>query len=133
MAFEMDGRDITCIAGEDLTDKQYHWVKISGTAKNTIEVEYCDGAGDSLFGVLQNKPDDGEEAVVRVEGVTRLIAEDTSLALDANVGTAATGHGVAKTADGDMVGGIVVEAAAAGGDRASVLLTGRNWLWVTPG
>ena len=124
MPFEIGGLDITCIAENDLRAKQYHFVEITGTANGATQVDVCDGAGDIPFGILQNKPNAGEEAVVRVTGVSRLIADDTSCAIGAEVGTSGDGQGVAKVNNKDIIRGIVVEAAAAAGDRASVLLIG---------
>ena len=124
MAYEMDGRDITCIAENGLSACQYHWVEISAEhARGVPQVDVCDGASDATFGILQNKPTAGQEAVVRVEGVSRLIAEDTTLAIGAKAGTHSNGHGIAKASAGDYYQAIVISAAAAGGDRATVLLT----------
>lgn len=58
--------DVSLPAGEDLTGKQYYFVKITNG-----EVVLA-GANEKSLGILQNAPDDGEIASVRVQGISKL-------------------------------------------------------------
>lgn len=91
----------TCVAENDLSDKQHYFVELSGDA----QVDVCDGAGDLVYGVLQNDPEAGEAAEVAVLGITKVVAGGTVAAGD-RVGTDANGKAVAKAADADKVAGI---------------------------
>jgi hypothetical protein len=58
--------DVSLPAGEDLTAKQYFFVKVvSG------EIVFA-GANEKSLGILQNAPDDGEVASVRIQGISKL-------------------------------------------------------------
>ncbi|MBU2051219.1 MAG: hypothetical protein KKH61_19905, partial [Gammaproteobacteria bacterium] len=63
MAIEYGGRDITLIAGEDLSSYQYHFVH----QENDTQATLLDSATEFPIGVLQNAPAEGEAAVIRVE------------------------------------------------------------------
>lgn len=69
MAYDNKVLDITLIAGEDLSESQYHFVSIDsdGLAVLTTDEEVA-------VGVLQNDPGEGEAAAVRVYGLTKLVA-----------------------------------------------------------
>ena len=89
MAYESPGIDIgTFMASADLSAKQYYFVKMS--AENTVTV--CAAVTDKPIGVLQNKPASGEQAIVRVFGVSKVSADATLAAGDV-VGTSADGQG----------------------------------------
>lgn len=64
--------DLFLLAGEDLSTKQYLFVKPSGTTVNTVVAN--DTAGGDCVGVLQNAPASGAVAVVRTAGKTTAIA-----------------------------------------------------------
>lgn len=56
------------VAGEDLTDAQFKFVKIdSGDS-----VVLCDSATDIPVGVLQNAPDEGEQCQIMVAGISKV-------------------------------------------------------------
>ena len=89
MAYESIGTDIgTFTASADLSSKQYYFVKMSGD--NTVTV--CAAVTDKPIGVLQNKPESGEQAVVRVFGVSKFSVDATVAAGDC-LGTSADGQG----------------------------------------
>lgn len=101
-------------AGEDLTGKQYHFVKWdSGT------VIVCTAATDEPFGVLQE--DDvvaGRMAELVVLGPTYLVADDAIVA-GALIGTSADGQADTKVPGTDTteyIAGRALEAAAAAGN-----------------
>ena len=89
MAYETIGIDIgTFSASADLSSSQYYFVKMSGD--NTVTV--CAAVTDKPIGVLQNKPASGEQAIVRVFGVSKVSA-DATLAAGDIVGSSADGQG----------------------------------------
>lgn len=96
------------IAGEDLSSKQYYWVKFGSTAP---EVKAAAATTDKAFGVLQNDPEDGEEAEVAIGGLAKVIA-GTSVGWTAGgpVGWNSTGKavpvGLNTTTDNTLIGGI---------------------------
>jgi hypothetical protein len=92
MAFEDDVLDVSLIAGEDLRLMQYHFVKLS--ANSTAKV--CTGATDTILGVLQNKPNSGEVARVRVYGISRIYVATSAIPYGSLVGTDTSGHGVVR-------------------------------------
>jgi hypothetical protein len=61
--------DLTFTAGEDLTTAQYKAVYLS--ADNTVSL--CTTAHVDAIGILQNEPDSGEAALVRVLGTTKVM------------------------------------------------------------
>ena len=65
MAIECRGLDVSFEANEDLTSDQYRIVVLDPT---TGCVRRPDAATDMPLGVLQNAPDDGQAAVVRLIG-----------------------------------------------------------------
>lgn len=64
------------IAGEGLTENQYHGVKMNGN--RTVDV--IDDVTDKPVGVLTNEPDDGEEASVMIVGRVPVVLADTLVA-----------------------------------------------------
>lgn len=84
------GTDITLIAAADLSAKQYFMVKVDSAGKAALA-----GAGDFCIGVLQNKPEAGQPATVRILGKTKVIAGGS---LSAGAKLAADANGKAKAA-----------------------------------
>jgi len=78
MAYEFSNYAVkaTLVAGEDLSAKQYHFVKIDG-AGAAVAVS---GATDRPLGVLQNNPTAGQEAEVLISGGTKVAAGGTAAA-----------------------------------------------------
>ena len=88
MAYDDPGVDIgTFTASADLSAKQFYIVKMSGD--NTVTV--CAAVTDVPIGVLQNKPASGEQAVVRVFGMSKVSA-DATLAAGNIIGSSADGQ-----------------------------------------
>jgi len=107
-------------ASGDLSDKQYHFVELANTEGY---VRAATGAsGPMPIGVLQNDPEDGEEAQVRILGVTQVYANAASAI---NVGDFVTSgsDGQAILATGSPMAGMALNALASGsGVLISVLL-----------
>lgn len=102
-------------AGGDLSTKQFHFVKLSGTGRGVV---ICDGATDKPIGVLQNKPTSGQIAEVMVIGLSK-VSGDADLAIGDLIGTSGDGQADAKTPGTDtteyVVGRVIDENGAAGG------------------
>lgn len=62
--------DLSFKAAEDLQNYQYHFVKVDTNG----EVRLLDSALETPDGVLQNAPDSGQEATVRISGPTKVVA-----------------------------------------------------------
>lgn len=116
----MDKLDLTFKAGGDLSAKQYYFVKLS--AENTVVV--CAGTTDIPIGVVQNKPESGEAATVRILGKTKVNA-DAALTVGALIGCAADGQAAPYVNGTDTTKyprGIVTKAADNAGEIAEALL-----------
>jgi hypothetical protein len=79
MAYEFSNYAVkaTLVAGEDLSAKQYHFVKIDNGTGRAVAVN---GATDRPVGVLQNNPTTGQEAEVLITGGTKIVAGGTASA-----------------------------------------------------
>lgn len=116
----MEGIDRSYIAGEDLSAKQYYFVKLSA-AKTVVA---CSGTTDIAIGVLQNKPESGEAARVRLLGPTKVIA-DAALTYDDLVGTSADGQAAVMVNGTDTTKyprGYVETPASNAGEVAEIML-----------
>src|SRR5690606_1156624 len=80
------------VASEDLSSKQYHFVKLSGNAT----VAAVSAVTDRPIGVLQNAPRSGEEAIVMGVGVSRMRVSGTVVPGDV-VGVHSDGKALALT------------------------------------
>ena len=123
MANQYEGIDITFIAAEDLSSYQYCFVH---QATDTT-VDLLGSAAEFPVGVLQNAPKSGEEAVVRIAGVSKLVM---NAAIAVGVGVKAeyvsatdNGKGDAADTEGDIERGRVIQASGAENDVGAILLT----------
>ncbi len=120
MAYESPGVDIgTFTAAADLSAKQYHFVILA----SATTVNVATAITNAPIGILQNDPASGEQAVVRISGISKVVAD----------GTLAAGNFIGTSADGqaDQIGsgtdttvymmGQCVEAAAAGETTTMIL------------
>jgi hypothetical protein len=123
MAIDFGGRDITLIAGEDLSSHQYRFVH----QENDTQATLLDSTSEFPIGVLQNAPASGENAVIRVTGTSKLVMNDAvavGAALKAEyVGATDNGKGDAADTDMDFVRGHCIMASGAEDDVGAVLLT----------
>ena len=101
------------VAGGDLSEKQYHFVKISAARTVVIGTAGVGTLGDPCYGVLQNNPESGEMAEVMVLGITKMVAGDTITA-GAYVKCNADGHAIPCADKYDEVMGIAREGADSG-------------------
>ena len=118
MAYEIANAavKITLVAGEDLSAKQYYFVKINSSGQAVL----CSGATDKPIGVLQNSPISGAEASVTVVGGTKVVAS-ASIDEGVQIGTASTGKADAKVAGTDTTEYVVGTVILASGADAEIL------------
>lgn len=83
----------TLPAGEDLSDKQFYFVKRDGDTYIA-----CDAITDLPDGVLQNDPELGEPCYVIGFGGTKVVASE-ALSVGDLIGTAADGRAAPRTAN----------------------------------
>lgn len=120
MATENFHFDRTFEASADLTTSQYKFVEMDTNGK----VAACNAATDIPAGVLQNKPNTGQAAQVRVLGETKVQA-DAALTIGLTIGTSADGQADSKIVGTDVteyIVGYVVGAAGAAGELATVII-----------
>ena len=120
-ATEVGVLDLTFTAENDLSAKQFYAVELSAAD----QVDLCDGATDTVVGILQNKPTAGQAATVRVLGKTKWVCDGNAAAIVAGywVGTDASGQAVRKSTDKDKSAGIALRGSTTAGDVIDVLLT----------
>ena len=115
--------DYSFTAAEDLSSYQYHFVCINTSGNAAL----MDAVGDIPVGVLQNAPESGEAATVRILGISKVVAND---AVDEGahikaefVGVTDCGKAEANTATYTTSLGRCVSASGAEDDLCSVMLT----------
>ena len=122
MAYEAGGIDLSFTAAEDLSGMQYRFVH---QASDTT-VDMVDSGAEFPVGILQNAPESGETAVVRVTGVSKLVMNDAvavgALVKCEYVGAADNGKGDAADTEGDIARGLCNMASGAEDDVGTVVL-----------
>ena len=109
--------DITFKAGEDLSAKQYYFVKLDASGN----VVAC-GANEVSIGILQNAPASGRAARVRLLGTSKLVMSETCDEGEALTSTA-TGTGEVVDLADEYAGAIALESAGAADEIIEVLIT----------
>ena len=113
MAYESPGIDLgTLTAAADLSGKQHYFVKLA----SATTVNVCTAITEVAIGVLQNDPESGEQAVVRIFGITKVSADGT-LAAGNIIGTSADSQAdaISRGTDNSVtILGQAIEAASAG-------------------
>lgn len=119
-AYEIKGDDLSFVADADYRTKQYHFVHVEATTGHAV---LNSGVTDKTIGVLQNKPNAGEMAQVRINGISFVVADSTVAAGD-SIGSSGDGQAdtIAEGTDTTVykVGTCLVGAGA--GEYATVLL-----------
>lgn len=88
MAYEIPTEKLSLIAGEDLTTKQYHAVKVNANGNVVLA-----RAGENAIGILQNKPEQGKVAEVMSLGISKAVYG----------GTVTAGQNLAVDSEGRLV------------------------------
>lgn len=113
MAYESPGIDLgTLTAAADLSGKQYYFVKLA----SATTVNVCTATTDRAIGILQNDPTSGQSAVVRIFGISKVVADGT-IAFNNVIGTSADSQADAIVPGTDtsvVTLGIAIQAASAG-------------------
>lgn len=114
--------DKTFEADADLSDKQYRLVKMSAANK----VNVASSETDAIIGVLQNEPEEGEAAVVRLEGTSK-VSSGTPVGVDYGeyVTSDSNGQAMKTTSSDDNVIGICLSAASTAVDDVVEILISR--------
>ena len=102
----------TFTAAADLSAKQYHFVSLA----SATTVNVCTAITNAPIGILQNNPTSGQQAVVQVFGVSKVVADGT-LAAGNFIGTSADGQADAISPGTDTtvyMTGQCIQAASAG-------------------
>lgn len=122
MALDGPGIDLSFVAAEDLSGQQYRFVH---QASDTT-VDMLDSGTEFPVGILQNAPESGEVAVVRVSGVSKLVMNDAvavgALVKAEYVGATDNGKGDAADTEGDIARGVCIFATGAEDDVGTVVL-----------
>lgn len=95
-------------AGADLSAKQYYIVKLDGSANYVL----ASAATDKLSGVLMNKPESGETALVYSRGKAPVIAGG-NIAIGDRLTSDGSGKAIATTTEDNIVLGEALQAASA--------------------
>lgn len=93
MAWNFDGQDISLKAGADLSDYQFRFVTLDSSG----DAQLCTGMGDYPVGILQNDPEDGHEASVRINGSSKLHCGDTGIEIGEFIRSNSDGKGLGAT------------------------------------
>ena len=113
MAYESPGIDIgTFTAAADLSAKQFYFVKLA----SATTVNVCSATTDRAIGILQNNPESGEQAVVQIFGISKVVADGT-IAFNNVIGTSADSQADAIVPGTDTsvtTLGVAIQAASAG-------------------
>lgn len=115
--------DFSFKAAEDLSSYQYHFVKVNTSG----QVRLLDSAAEIPDGVLQNAPASGEEATVRMLGISKVVAnaaltEGTFIKAEF-VSSSDCGKAADATLSKDLACGRVIGASGAEDDLVSVVVT----------
>jgi hypothetical protein len=120
MAYEAIGQDIgTFTASADLSAKQFHFVVLA----SATQVNVATAITNAPIGILQNAPTSGQQAIVRISGISKVVADGT-LAAGNFIGTSADAQADAISPGTDTtvyMTGQCVQAAAAGQTTTMIL------------
>jgi hypothetical protein len=113
--------DKSFIAGADLRTKQYYLVQ--GGIATPYSVILATGSTNGIIGILQNEPNIGETAVIRMLGTSKMVAK-SSVKTGTPITSYSDGIGTPATwVTGQKVIAIALEPASADGDIIEVLIT----------
>lgn len=138
MSFEYpQSLKISRVAKVDLRTKQFFFVKLAALAAAASDgledqVDIQNGATDIVIGVLQNKPNLGEEAEICVVGVTKISGSaDLSSGFPATpqlIRGDASGQAAAAAAGDYVVGQLLIAPTAANAIGTAIVNCVNPWL-----
>ena len=120
MAAENGILDYSFNASASLKSYQYHYVKPGITDGNILLVS--SGNDAHVLGVLQNDATTGEEAVVRLEGITKLVMGEDVRPGDI-LTSKSNAHAERADADGEPVNAICLSTHSSTGETGTALIT----------
>ncbi len=100
--------EMTVIAGEDLSAKQYHLVEINSDLEAMLAAT---AVNSYVLGVLQNSPAAGDAAVVRLLGLTYVVLDGTVTKGVIRPSTSVQGRVVAATSPSYAAGSLLISGA----------------------
>ena len=109
----------TLTAGADLSAKQYHFVVLASAS--TVNV--ATAITNAPIGILQNNPESGQQAIVAISGVSKVVADGT-LAAGNFIGTSSDAQADAISPGTDTtvyMMGQCLQAASAGETTSMIL------------
>lgn len=125
-----DYTDITLVASTGLTSAQFYFVKSTAAdttysaGNGTCLLAICSSGGiNSPKGILQNDPDTGQAAIVRVEGLSKLVA-GAAIAVGDLVACSTAGTGIVADTTGEWFFARAESASTASGQIISVRMAG---------
>ena len=120
MAFDLNLETVgTFTAAADLSSKQYHFVVMA----SATTVNVATAITNAPIGILQNNPESGQQAIVAISGVSKVVADGT-LAAGNFIGTSADAQADAISPGTDTtvyMMGQCVQAASAGETTTMIL------------
>jgi len=116
--------DVSAEAAEDLSSDQYRFIVLNPAGK----ARRPDSADEVSYGILQNAPESGAAAVIRLDGISKLVVNAAVSVGDfvspEYVSAADAGKGQAAGGNWKAARGEVVQGASAEDNLASVRLVG---------
>lgn len=106
---------ITLKAGDDLSTKMYHIVKLD----NNGNVVLC-GAGERAIGILDGKPKLGESVAVNILGTSKVVVGG-AINIGSYVVSNNNGQAIERTNESNVIG-IALESSSNAGEIIEVLL-----------
>lgn len=117
MAHEIPDLVVTLEASTDLSARQFHAVVI-----NSAGMAALPAVGVPIYGVLQNKPIEGEAGTVMVSGITKMFAAGSTLAVGDLVAASSRGRAIPAGAGNYAIGQVVFGSSGSTGRILSVAL-----------
>lgn len=109
------------VAGQNLSAKQYYFVKPASTAGAVIVVA---ATTDHPLGVLQNAPEAGQEAEILAIGETKVVCASTAVSFGDDIGWNAEGQANTRSAAGSRSAATALEASSSDGDIVRIFVHG---------
>ena len=133
MGFDQNANkvDLPLKAAADLRTHQYKFVKLDANGN----VVLCSAAGERVLGILQNKPNTGETATVRIIGISKIVCS-AAIALPNRISTDAAGLAkassrlVAASGNASNVAGDLIRAAGAANEIQTMIMV-PSGIWPT--
>lgn len=117
------------VASADLSAKQFYIIEApvaAASAGNLPTATVCNAAGDTPWGILQDKPESGQVGTVWCDGVSKVVSDGSGIGASIDpgdfVGTDGSGKAVLKDTDADYIIGKALEASDADGTVIKVQL-----------